>query len=93
MNTGTLNAITGVLYIFDYIRVFKISFNWYQPKKVDKNEEKEYDIFRLLLENQNRMFICYQIHKKGWGDFSCGGKWEMIDFYIRNLRKKLFDAY
>ncbi|SCI54377.1 DNA-binding response regulator mtrA [uncultured Ruminococcus sp.] len=53
---------------------------------------KEYDIFCLLVANNNRVLTYDQIYEKVWGDFSSGSERETIGFHVRNLRKKLFDT-
>lgn len=54
---------------------------------------KEYDLINLLVVNRNRVLTYEQIYEKVWGDFSSGNERKVISFHMRNLRKKLYNAF
>jgi two-component system response regulator VanR len=53
---------------------------------------KEFEILRLLLENQNRVFTREMLLEKLW-DYDYFGNPKVVNVHIQNLRKKLVGNY
>ncbi|HZG73034.1 MAG TPA: response regulator transcription factor, partial [Chondromyces sp.] len=77
--------------IIHSIKIYTSRREVYQGEKLIELTPREYDLLLYLAKNKNRALEREQILNKVW-DFDYFGDTNVVDVYIRYLRKKLSDS-
>lgn len=88
LRRGTQTDETGRIIVYKDLRMDIDGFHLYHNKTEVILTQKEFELLRLMLENQGRVFTRQMLLDRLW-DFDVYVEDRIVDSHIKNLRKKL----